>query len=148
MCMADLTYPSLFQNRIFTMDAAPSNDLVTTVCDNVIPLTASQRDEIVNNGWACLADFQGFNYDRIKTWAGESKLLPAYRGGCYFGSVVVAKLQGLAYWSNQILLCGYTLVFDGFDAAMMRKSVDDSEIHYAKSKQGSNSQTPSKFKYD
>ena len=48
------------------MDAAPPNDLVTTVCDNVLSLTASQWDEIVNNGWARLADFQGFNYNKIK----------------------------------------------------------------------------------
>ena len=143
MCMADLTYPSLVRNRIFTMDAAPPNDLVTTVCDNVLSLTVSQRDAIVNNRWACLADFQGFNYDRIQTWAGESKLLPAYRGICYFGSVVVAKLQGLAYWSNQMLLRGHTLVYDGFDAAMMRQSMDDAEIHYAKSKHDSDAQTPS-----
>ena len=65
MFMADLTYPSLFQNRIFTMAAAPPNDLVTTVCDNVLFLKASQRNAIMNNGWAHLADFQGFNNDRI-----------------------------------------------------------------------------------
>ena len=96
--MADLTYPSLFQNLIVTIAAAPPNDLVTTVCDNVISLTAIQRKAIVNNGWACLADFQGFKYNRIQTWARESNRLPASRGGCYFGSVAMAKLQGLAYW--------------------------------------------------
>ena len=58
------------------MYAAPPNDLVTTVCDNVLSLTASQWDEIVNNGWARLADFQGFNYNKIKTWARESNRLP------------------------------------------------------------------------
>ena len=35
--------------------------LLDLVCDNVLSLTASQRDEIVNNGWSRLADFQGFN---------------------------------------------------------------------------------------
>ena len=55
MCMVDLTYPSIFQNQISTMAAAPTNDLVTTVCDNVISLTASQRDAIVNYIWAGLA---------------------------------------------------------------------------------------------
>ena len=61
MCMADLTYPSLFQNRIVAMEAAPPNDLVTTVCDNVLSLTDSQSDAIVNNGWDRLDDFQGLN---------------------------------------------------------------------------------------
>ena len=61
--MADLTYPYVLQNQIFTMAAEPPNDLVTTVCDNVLYLTASQMDEIINNGWDLLAEFQGFNYD-------------------------------------------------------------------------------------
>ena len=68
-CMADLTYPSMLRNRIVTMAAAPPNDLVTTVCDNVLSLMASQRGAIVNNGWDRLSDFQGFNYDKIQTWA-------------------------------------------------------------------------------
>ena len=55
--MADLTYPSLFQNRIVTMAAAPPNDLVTTLCDNVLSLMAIQRDAIMKNKWACLSDF-------------------------------------------------------------------------------------------
>ena len=67
--MEDLTYTSLFRNQIVTMAAAPPNDLVTTVYDNVISLLDSQRDAIVNNGWSRLAGFQGFNYDRIQTWA-------------------------------------------------------------------------------
>ena len=50
------------------MVAAPPNDLVTNICDNVLSLKASQRDAIVNNGWARLADFQDFNYNRIQTW--------------------------------------------------------------------------------
>ena len=70
------------------------------------------------------------------------------RGGCYFGSVAMAKLQGLAYWANKMLLRGHTLVCDGFDYAMMQQSMDDAEIHYAKSKLDSDAQTPSKFKYD
>ena len=61
MFMADLTYPSLFRNRIFTMPAAPPNNLVTTIHDNVLSLTASQRGAIVNNRWARLSDFRGFN---------------------------------------------------------------------------------------
>ena len=69
MCMADLTYPSLLQHQIVTMAAAPPNNLVTTECDNLLYLTAIQRDAIMNNGWAHLTDFQGFNYDRIQTWA-------------------------------------------------------------------------------
>ena len=70
--MADLTYPSLFQNQIVTMTGAPPNDLVTTVSDNVISLTAIQRDEIVNNGWARLSGLQGFNYNRTQTWASKN----------------------------------------------------------------------------
>ena len=58
----------------------------------------------------------------------------------------MAKIQDLAYWANQMLLRGNTLVCDVFDAATMRQSMDDAEIHYAKSKQGSDAQTPSKFK--
>ena len=72
MCMSDLTYPSMFQNRIFTMAAAPPKDLVNTVCYNVLSLTAIQRAAIVNNGWARLADFKGFDCNRIQTWARES----------------------------------------------------------------------------
>ena len=68
------------------MAAAPPNDLVTTVCDNVISLTARQRDAIVNNGWDQLDDFQVFNHDRIKTWERESNRLPASCGVCYFVS--------------------------------------------------------------
>ena len=102
----------------------------------------------MNNIWARLADFQGFNYDRIQTWARESNRLPASHGGCYFGSVAMAKLQGLAYWENQMLLRGQTLVCDGFDSEMIRKLMDGAEIHYAKSKRDSNAQTPSNFKYD
>ena len=60
----------------------------------------------------------------------------------------MAKLQGLAYRENQMLLRGHTLVCDGFDYAMMRQSMDDAEIHYAESKRDSDAQTPSKFKYD
>ena len=37
---------------IVTMATAPPNDLVTTICDNLLSITARQRDEIVNNGWA------------------------------------------------------------------------------------------------
>ena len=148
MCMANLTYPSLFRNRIVTMAAAPPNDLVTTICDNVLSLASSQKDAIVNNGWACLADFQGFKYDRIQTWVREINRLPVSRGGCYFGSVAMAKLQGLTYWANKILLSGHTLVCNGLDSAMMRKLMDDAEIHYAESKRDSDAQTPSKFKYD
>ena len=55
------------QNKIVTMAIAPTNNLVTTVCDNVLFFMASQRDAIVNNRWTRLADFQGFNYDRIQT---------------------------------------------------------------------------------
>ena len=87
--MANLTYPSLFQHQIVTMPAAPSNDLVTTICDNVLSFTATQRDAIMNNGWDHLADLQGFNYNRIQTSARESNR---------FGSVATEKLQGLAYW--------------------------------------------------
>ena len=144
--MADITYPSLFQNRIVTMVAAPPNDMVTTVCDSVLSLMSSQRYAIVNNRWACLADLQGFNYGRIQTWARESNRLPASRGGCYFGSVAISKLQGLAYWANQMLLRGNPLVLDGFDSAIMRQSMDDANIHYAESKQDSNAQTLYKFK--
>ena len=50
------------------MDAVPPNDLVTTVCDNVLSLTEIQRDKIVNNGWYHLSEFQGFIYNRIQTW--------------------------------------------------------------------------------
>ena len=146
--MADLTYPSLFRNQIFAMVAAPPNDLVTTICDNVLSLKASQRDAIVNNGCAILDDFQGFNYYRIQTWARESNRLPASRGGCYFRSIDMAKPQGLVYWSNQMLLCGQALFCDGFDSAIMRQSMDGAEIHYDKSKQDRDAQTPSKFKYD
>ena len=53
--MANITYPSLFQKLIVTMAAASPNNLVTTVCDNVLSLMAIQRDAIVNNGWARLA---------------------------------------------------------------------------------------------
>ena len=113
------------------MDAVPPNDLVTTVCDNVLSLTAIQRDKIVNNGWYHLSELQGLIYDRIQTWEREINCLPSSRGGCYFGSVAMAKLQGLAYWANKMLLHGHTLVCDAFDAAMMRKLMDDSEIHYA-----------------
>ena len=60
----------------------------------------------------------------------------------------MAKLNGLAYWENHMLLRGHTLVCGGFDAAMMRQLMDDAEIHYAKLKQDSNTQTSSKFKYD
>ena len=143
--MADLTYPFLFQNQIVTMAAAPPNDMITTVCDNVLSLTAIQRDAIVNNGWDHLAELQVFNYNRIHIWARKSNRLPASRGGCYFISVVVAKLQGLAYWENQMLLSGHTLVWDGFDAEMLRQSMDDAKIHYAESKQDSDAQTLSKF---
>ena len=79
------------------MAAAPPNDLVTTVRDNVISLTARQRDAIGNNRWSHLSEFQVFNYDRIQNWARESNRLPASFGGCYFGSVSMAKLQSLAY---------------------------------------------------
>ena len=130
------------------MAAAPPSDLVTTVCDNVLSPIASQRYALVNNGWARLADFQGFKYDRIQTWARESKRLPASRGGCYLGLLVMAKLQGLTYWANRMLLRRHTLVCNGFDAAMMRKLMGDAEILYVKSKQDSNAQTPSKFNYD
>ena len=101
------------------MAVAPPNDLVTTICDNVLFLTAIQRDAIMKNGWARLADFQGFNYDRNQTCARESNRLTASRGGFYFGSVAMAKLQGLAYWENQMILHGNTLVCGGFDSAMM-----------------------------
>ena len=148
MCMADLTYPSLFQNGIVTMAAAPSKNMVTSVCDNVLSLTSSQRGAIVNNGWDRLADFQGFNYDRIQTWARESNRLLASCDGCYFGSVVMANLQGLAYWANQMLPRGHTLVCDGFDYSMMCQSMDGAKIHYVESKRDSDAQTPSKFKYD
>ena len=134
MRMADLTYPSLFWKLIVTMATAPPNDLVTTICDNLLSITARQRDEIVNNGWAWLADFQGFNYDRIQTWAKESNRLPESRSGCYLGSVAMTKLHGLAYWANQMLPHGHTLVWDGFDATMMQQLMDDAEIHYAESK--------------
>ena len=60
----------------------------------------------------------------------------------------MAKLQGLAYWENQMLLHGHNLVCDGFDSAMIRQSMDDAKIHYAKSKRDSDAQTPSKFKYN
>ena len=146
--MADLIYPSLFQNLIVTMAAAPVNNLVTIVCDNVLSLTASQRNAIVNNGWSRLADFQGFKYDRIQTWARESNCLPASSGECYFGSLAMGKLQGLVCWVNQMLLRGNTLVCGGFDSAMMQQSMDDSEIQYAESKRYSDDQTPSKCKYD
>ena len=79
------------------MAASHPNYMVTTICDNVHSLKSSQRDAIMNNGWARLSDFQGFNYYRIQTWARESNRLPASHGGCYFGSVAMAKLQGLAY---------------------------------------------------
>ena len=148
ICMANLTYPSLFQNIIVTIAAAPPNNLVTTVCYNVLSLTAILRDAIVNIRWARLSDFQGFNYDRIQTWARKITRLPTSGGVCYFRSVVVAKLQGLSYWVNQMLLSGHNIFCDGFDAAMMRQSMNDAEIHYAKSKQDSDAQTPSKFKYD
>ena len=78
----------------------------------------------------------------------ESHRLPASRGGCYFRSVAMVKLQGLAYWANQMFLRGHTLVCDGFDAAVMRKSRDYNEIRYAKSKRDGDAQTPSKFKYN
>ena len=119
------------------MDAAPPNELVTTVCDNVISLTATQRDKIVNNRWDRLSEFQGFNYNIIQTWARESNILPASHGGCYLGSVAMAKIQGIAYWANQMLLCGHNLVCDGFDAAMMRQSMDYANIHHAESKRDS-----------
>ena len=60
----------------------------------------------------------------------------------------MAKLQGLVYWANKMLLRGNTLVCNGFDSELMRKSVDDAEIHYAKSKRESDAQTPSKLKHD
>ena len=140
MCMVNLTYTSLFRNRIVTMAAAPPKDLFTTVCDNVLSRIGIQRDVIVNNEWARLADFQGFRYYRIQTWARESNRLPASSGGCYFGSVAMEKLQVLAYWANQMLLRGHTLVWDGFDDEIMWKSMYDAETHYAKSKQDSNAQ--------
>ena len=146
--MADLTYPSLLKDRIVTMAAAPPNDLVTTVCDNVLSLTASQRDAIMKNGWNFLDDFQGLNYDRIKTWARESNRLLESRGGCYFVSVAMAKLQGLTYWANHMILRGHTLVCDGFDYEMMRQLMDGADIHYAESKRDSDAQIPTKFKYD
>ena len=109
--MENLTHPSLFQNLIVVMAAAPPNNMVTTICDNVLSLTASKRDAIMNNEWDRLADFQGFNYDRIQTWAKKINRLPASRGGCYFGSVSMEKLQGLAYWEDHMLLRGHTLFF-------------------------------------
>ena len=60
----------------------------------------------------------------------------------------MAKLQGLAYWENQMILRGHTLVCDGFDDVMMRQLIDDADIHYAKSKKDKYDHTPSKFKYD
>ena len=63
--MSDLKYNYLLRNRKVSMVAAPPNDLVTTICDNVLSLTAIQRYAIVNNRWARLADFQGFNYNMI-----------------------------------------------------------------------------------
>ena len=60
----------------------------------------------------------------------------------------MAKLQGIAYWANQMLLRGRTLVCDGFDSAMMRQFMDDAKIHYAKSKRDRDAQTPSKFNYN
>ena len=56
----------------------------------------------------------------------------------------MAKLQGLAYWANQMLLRGHTLVYDGFDYAMMRQSMDDAENRYAESKRDSDAQTLSR----
>ena len=47
-----------------------------------------------------------------------------------------------------MLLRGHTLVCDGLDYAILRQSMDDAEIHYSESKQDSNAQTPSKYKYD
>ena len=85
----------------------------------------------MNNGRYCLADFQGFKYGRIQTWARESNHLLASCGGFYFGSVLMANLQGIAYWVNQMLLRGKTLVCVGFDATMMRQLMDDAKIHYA-----------------
>ena len=60
----------------------------------------------------------------------------------------MAKLQGLAYWANQMFLCGNNLVCNGFDSEMMRQSMDDDDIHYGESKQDSDAQTPYKSKYD
>ena len=100
-------------------------------------------DEIVNNEWARISDFQGFNYDRIQTWErGINRLLES-RGGCYFWSVVLAKLQGLSYWVNEIILRRHTLVCNGFDAVIMRQFMDDAEIYYSESKRVSDAQTPS-----
>ena len=130
------------------MAVAPNNYLVTTVCDKEIYLTASQRDAIVNNMWACLDDFQGFKYYRIQTWARESNHLPASRVGCYFGSVAMAKLQGIAYWEIQMLLHEQTHVCDGFDAAMLQQWMDNAEIHYTESKQDIDAQKPTIFNYD
>ena len=146
--MADLTYTSLFRNRIVTMATAPPNNMVTTVCDNGLSLADIQRDAIMNNVWDCFAYFQGFNNERIQNSERESTRLPASCGGCYFGSVAMEKLQGLLYWINKMLLCGHTLVFDGFDTAMMRQLIDDADTHYTKSKRDSDAQTLSKFKYD
>ena len=50
------------------------------------------------------------------------------------------KLQGITYWENQMLLRWHTLVYYGFDAVMMQQSMDDAEIHYAKSKRDSDAQ--------
>ena len=61
MCMADLTFPSVSQNQIVFTAAAPPNNVVSTACDNVLSLMASPRDAIMNNRWARLSDFQGFN---------------------------------------------------------------------------------------
>ena len=55
------------------------------------------------------------------------------------------KLQGLAYWKNQMILHGNTLVYDGFDYEMMWQSMDDAKIHYAETKRDSDAQFPSKF---
>ena len=58
------------------------------------------------------------------------------------------KFQGLAYWENHMLLRGHILGCNGFGSAMMRQSMDDADIHYAKSKRYSDAQILSKFKYD
>ena len=40
------------------------------------------------------------------------------------------KLKGLAYWANQMLLCGNTLVCDGFDSAMIWHAQNQSKFKY------------------
>jgi hypothetical protein len=115
-------------------------------CMERIGLGNLQRDAIVREGFAPVADLRDFAIKDVNSLCKKISTLSNARGGVLIGYALVCKLKGLIYWVKDHLRRGITPDDEDWTLEVCKSSIQAMDIEEARNKEDTKMDPPGKLK--